>query len=185
MSVNCALSAAATDLSEISLPLCSPHLAWPPMLMARHKADLAQAHYSESDILDLSSNWAVLCSRCLQWGHHKISCQARLICINCSSPGHKASDCLNFVRPQTIQTLQPTIGNTHPLPEQIAPCLTMCDKPKRKSTVRCTVCGFYGHVERSCHKRLFNEKWQWREKSSPSTHSTPHGPASSSVSPTP
>lgn len=55
--------------------------------------DLAQAEYDEKEILDLSTNWAVLCANCLQWGHPKITCPARVICINCSTPGHNAIDC--------------------------------------------------------------------------------------------
>lgn len=71
----------------------SPHAAWPPTLATKHKADLAQAQYSEKEISNLAANWAMLCARCLQWGHKKVSCHARVICINCSAPDHKA---INF-----------------------------------------------------------------------------------------
>lgn len=49
------------------------HNSWPPTLSAQHKADLAQASYSEEEILTLDRFWASLCARCLQWGHKKIN----------------------------------------------------------------------------------------------------------------
>ena len=67
-----------------------PHITWTPQLSAQYKVDLAQACYSEQEISVLSANWANLCARCLQWGHRKQTCQARLICFNCSAPDHKA-----------------------------------------------------------------------------------------------
>ena len=69
------------------------HSLWPPNLSAQHKDYLAQASYSEEEITTLANNWAVLCARYLQWGHQKIDCPAILICINCSTPDHKASKC--------------------------------------------------------------------------------------------
>lgn len=58
-----------------------PHNCWPPTLSNQHKADLAQAHYSLEDILEIDTNWA------------KASCHARLICFKCSTPDHKAINC--------------------------------------------------------------------------------------------
>ena len=69
------------------------HSHWPPCLSAHYKMDWAQAGYTEEDIDLIDKNWAVLCSRCLQWGHQKIHCPPRVICIHCSTPDHKARNC--------------------------------------------------------------------------------------------
>lgn len=79
-----------------------PREFWPPFLSAKHKADLAQADYSLDDISTLAANWAALCSRCLQWGHRKVSFQTRLICINCSVPDHKVIDCTKCATPASL-----------------------------------------------------------------------------------
>lgn len=90
------------DVPYPSLPQCflksaykhaPPHDLWPPTLSAAHKRDLAQAQYSDEEIITLANNWAALCAKCLQWGHKKIACPARIICIRCFGPGHKANSC--------------------------------------------------------------------------------------------
>ena len=98
------------------------HSQWPPVLTNKHKADLAQAQYTWEEMTTLASLWAVLCAKCLQWGHQKTSCQARLICIQCLAPGHKA-----FVCPQkmasTIESITPVLS---PSPTgSIAPTISM------------------------------------------------------------
>lgn len=61
-----------------------PHSFWPPQLENCHKADLAQAYYTEEEIIDLAVNWPILYSKCLHWGHKRITCLAQVICIKCS-----------------------------------------------------------------------------------------------------
>lgn len=132
-----------------------PHLGWPPTLSAHHKADLAQACYTKDDVLALDTNWAILCARCLQWGHKKISCQARVICINCSTPDHKVSNCPLWIKQQSTFGLKSTVhGNhtnhigfsEHTAPPEGAP-------PKPTLAIRCDACGHYGHVARSCYQK--------------------------------
>lgn len=167
MPFKCALSFAAPVFFEFCIQICPPppHEYWPPTLKARHKADLAQAQYSLIDIMDLSTNWVILCSRCLQWGHRMDSCQAHLVCISCSAPDHKAVDFplhgkhQSIVGPKSIQDNKIKHAGYH-APTQLRQLARRDTKP----TVRCTACGIYGHVQRSCHRLQFAERWKWRPK---------------------
>ena len=128
-----------------------PHDMWPPMLSAKHKADLAQADYSADDINSLATNWAALCARCLQWGHTRIDFHAHLICINYSGSDHKTGNCpkrcnhdnrhLPESNKETAITVSRFLGN---------PFSTQTMTKTQRNTVRCDACGFYGHVARSC-----------------------------------
>lgn len=125
------------------------HSLWPPCLSAHYKIDWAQAGYSEEDIDLLAANWAVLCSRCLQWGHKKINCLARVICIHCSTPDHKARNCparipIDYYGPCMV--VNPPTINLSKLPPAAA---MHRKKPTAKSYVRCETCGYYGHVAKS------------------------------------
>ena len=166
---NCPLSSPYPQLPQCFLrsafKYAPTHTSWPAFLSARHKADLAQARYSAAEILDLSNNWAVLCPRCLQWGHHKNSCHAQLICINCSSPGHKADDCPLVPKSRTSPVLHDQFDNDRSGQNtNHSGCLPISfDMPNmgsKRATVRGSACGYYGHVERSCLKLRYNKKWQ-------------------------
>lgn len=158
-----------------------PHSDWPPSLSMKHICDLAQAEYSESEIVDLANNWGALCAKCLQWGHKKISCTARIICINCSAPGHKAVDCnLHLNNKKASSPILRNHINLHPNNGDTS--ITMDRPHHRLSTVRCKSCGFYGHLAKSCFKRKREQTWKWIPKSSPSSISTPDTPHSTSVS---
>lgn len=143
-----------------------PHEEWPPVLSDRHKADLAQAHYGEQEISELAKNWAVLCSKCLQWGHPKISCPVRIICLKCSAPGHKASDCPLIHTMATNLGQSPSPGNVILDHANKGNLPTRSGRPKSSTTVRCSDCGFYGHVARSCLKRIRARRWKWIPKKS-------------------
>lgn len=161
------------------------HSVWLPTLSARHKADLAQACYSQEEIDTLTKNWASLCSRCLQWGHQKIHCHARVICIHCSSPDQKV---INYPS-RPLSKPNDSIFNDHEnaiiktrFPAQMLPNADRLSRPR--TTVRCLSCGQYGHPERSCYKRLFTQRWKWVLKLTQITKSTPHVLDSASISQT-
>lgn len=142
-----------------------PHADWPPVLSARHKCDLAQAEYDEKEILDLSTNWAVLCANCLQWGHPKITCPARVICINCSTPGHNAIDCPLHTNTNPKISCVVKSGSNIGNPINSAGFIASADQShnaKRKSsvTIRCSACGFYGHVEQSLYEARRERCWR-------------------------
>lgn len=127
-----ALSTFATEFPGLNFQICPG-----PLQLAsyprHHKADLAQACYSQEDIDTLSINWASLCSKCLQWGHQKIHCQARLICIYCSSPGHKVIDCpsrsLPKIHNSLINNQEKAIHNTG-LSAHILPIMDRQPRPR-------------------------------------------------------
>lgn len=121
------------------------------MLSAHHKVDLAQAYYTEQEISNLATNWANLCSRCLQWGHQRISCQPRLICFKCSAPDHKAIHCpLNKQQQSKLVSKSNLLGNQHGQPgssDSHFPAMHINHtRAHAAATVRCTAHGAYGHV---------------------------------------
>ena len=60
-----------------------PRSSWPPILSDSHIADLSRAGYSHTEVSDIAKNWGQLCGKCLQWGHNRPFCHARLICLTC------------------------------------------------------------------------------------------------------
>jgi len=132
-----------------------PHSSWPPLLSKAHITDLSRACYIEKEIKDIVDCWAALCSRCIQWGHTKSNCHARIICISCSAPGHKG---INFpVRPRKSIDGNSIMGpdytlavkSTHPVqeinfPTRSQPCPLTAPMSQPSSTVRCESCGHHG-----------------------------------------
>ena len=139
-----------------------PHEIWPPRRKAQHKLDLAQAQYSQQDIENLATNWAALCSKCLQWGHSRVNCEARLICINCSGRDHKAFNCPECAIASDLNRQVPSISNRMINPTGPFGASSSAHKPTRpsKPSIRCATCGFYGHEVRAYKKLKFQNKWR-------------------------
>lgn len=161
-----------------------PHSEWPPYLSTKHKCDLAQAKYSEQEITELTNNWGSLCAKCLQWGHKKISCSARVICINCSAPGHKTAECNLQTRTRLVMSSEPGNQiNQYPL-KKVVSNITV-QPTKRSGSVRCEACGFYGHLAKSCFKLRREKLWKWIPKISPPSHSASDASVATSPRQTP
>lgn len=124
-----------------ALKYAPAHTSWPPTLSAQHKADLAQASYSEEEISPLDRFWASLCARCLQWGHKKINCQARIICIHCSALDHKVINCPSLNNPKFYGSNLPAHGKdiTHPGSSAWFPP-NVCAPPPKIATIGCDFC---------------------------------------------
>ena len=158
-----------------------PHKYWPPILSAHHKADLAQADYSDKDIFTLADCWAALCARCLQWGHNRSYCTARIICINCSAPEHKAINCpARYAQnPQPAQNTDNQFLQHGKLINHSEILASTCHSPTQRfiscSNIRCTFCGAYRHVASNCHSRRWHEQCKWVPKNINPSKNTPDG----------
>lgn len=138
----------------------------------------------EHEILDIANNWASLCARCLQCGRKKISCPAKIICINCSTPGHKAAAC-NL--PSSTCPVKSSLPGNHIDQSHIKLAMTNFARraAKRPRTVRCEACSAYGNLAKSCFKRKREQLWKWIPKIPPPSHSTPDASVSTASPPLP
>ena len=133
--------------------------------------------------MDLVNGWGVLCAKCLQWGHDKSQCYARIICLHCSAPGHKGFNCPSKLHgtvcmgsdsDNAVKSSQSGQQINFPSLEKTYPSMKPRGQPT--STVRCSACGRYGHLVQSFWRRRWAQRWHWRPKTPASTFDAPHLP---------
>ena len=97
-------------------------------------------------------------------GHNRINFQARLICINCSGPDHKAIACPKRATPASLSAAESICTERINLPNMALPKKATASVKHCSIAVRCATCGAYSHVDASCWKRRFSLKWKWVPK---------------------